>query len=452
MNLGYSYGCGNFRSPKPRGGGSASMMAPPLTFGLGAVRSFLWHAGPRILRLFSGIIGSAVVARHLGPENFGTLAFATMVATWAGCLVQTGSLEVITKNTAVHPAQIPQWVRLGLYFRLLGAIPAAVVVWGASLWFGHAGLYAVLALFPLTLVPDAVEAVFFGRSQFHPTATIRMGVAMAGLAGRLILAFYGANLEAFAWLTVGEGIITGTLMLWKSRGMWGGVADLPPWPWRSFLWQSLPLAGSAVIVGLALRLDQFILQTCRPGAEVGHYLAVVRLFEMGNILIPSLLAVLLPDLARWRHLAAEEYQERMIRLYALTYRWGFLLSFILALLAPVAIPLLFGEGFLASVPIFMAYAFAFPSFVVGNIRAMDFVVRDQNIHHLTVILFLVPIQIPLCWWAASWAGPVGLAMAMVLITFTSTTLFSLVLPPLREAGELQARALRSLLPRPTSKN
>lgn len=422
------------------------------SFRLGTVRSFLWHAGPRLLRLFSGIIGSAVVARHLGPENFGILAFATMVATWAGCLVQTGSLEVITKNTAVHPAQIPQWIRLGLLFRLLGAIPAAVAVWGASFWFGHAGLYALLALFPLTLVPDAVEAVYFGRSQFHPTAPIRMAAAMAGLIGRLILAFYGAGLEAFAWMTVGEGIFTGSLMLWKSRGMWDFSSDLPPWPWRSFLGQSLPLAASAVVVGLALRLDQFILQACRGGAEVGHYLAVVRLFEMGNILVPSLLAVLLPDLARWRHLAAEEYQRRMIRLYALTYRWGFLASCISALLAPVVVPLIFGKAFQASIPIFMIYAFTFPSFVIGNIRAMDFVVRDQNIHHLTVILFLVPIQIPLCWWAASWAGPVGLALAMVLVTFISTTLFSLVLPPLRETGKLQAQALRSLLPRAAFKN
>jgi len=428
------------------------MTLPTSIFGFGDFRSFSWHAGPRILRLFSGIIGSAVVARHLGPENFGTLAFATMVATWAGCLVQTGSLEVITKNTAVYPAQIPQWIRLGLLFRLLGAIPAAVVVWGASLWFGSAGLYAVLALFPLTLIPDAVEAVFFGRSQFHPTAPIRMGAAMAGLAGRLILAFSGAGLDAFAWITVGEGILTGVLMLWKSRGMWGFSSDLPPWPWRSFLRQSLPLAASAAVVGLALRLDQFILQSCRAGAEIGHYLAVVRLFEMGNILVPSLLAVLLPDLARWRHLATEEYQHRMIRLYALTYRWGFTASCVLALLAPVVVPLLFGEAFQASVPIFMAYAFTFPSFVVGNIRAMDFVVRDQNIHHLTVILFLVPIQIPLCWWAASWAGPVGLALAMVAVTFISTTLFSLWLPPLREAGKLQALALKSLIPCPASKH
>jgi len=100
----------------------------------------------------------------------------------------------------------------------------------------------------------------------------------------------------------------------------------------------------------------------------------------------------------------------------------------------------------------MVYAFTLPSFVVGNIRAMDFVVRDQNIHHLTVILCLLPIQIPLCWWMVSWAGPVGLALAMVAVTFISTTAFSLMLPPLRESGRLQAMALKSLFSWAGSKN
>ena len=426
-------------------------LSAPLV-GQGTVQSFLWHSGPRVVRLISGVVGSAVVARQLGPENYGVLAFATMVATWAGCLVQVGSLEVITKTTAVDSARVSSLIRLGLLFRLLGALPALGVVLLASAWFGHAGLYAILALLPLTLVPDAIEAVFFGRSQFQPTAPIRMAAAAMGLAGRIALAFDGAGVQAFAWVTVGEGLVTGCLLFWKGRGLWRTQPGNHSFSWRGFLAQSLPLAASAVVVGLALRLDQFILQNCRPGPEVGYYLAVVRLFETANILIPSVLAVLLPDLARWRHLAVEEYQKKMVRLYTLTYRWGFFAAGVLSLVAPLVIPTIFGDSFRASIPIFMVYAFTFPSFVIGNIRAMDFVVRDQNIHHLTVILFLIPIQVPLCWWMTVWAGPVGLALAMVAVTFISTTLFSLILPPLREAGHLQVLALKAIFKCSTPKN
>jgi O-antigen/teichoic acid export membrane protein len=408
------------------------------------MKSFLLHVAPRIFRLVTGIIGGAVVTRYLGPENFGVFAFANMVAAWACCLVQIGSLEVITKNTAVNPAQIPKQVQIGLLFRFLGSLPAMGIILISSIWFGHMSLYSILALLPLALVPDAIEAVFFGRSQFDQTALIRMVVSAMGLAARLVLVFYGARMEGFAWITVGEGLIIGSLMLWKGRTMFRAQQNEEPCSWRSFLTQSLPLVAVAVVVGLALRLDQFILQACRPGPEVGYYLVVVRLFEMGNIFIPSLLAVLLPDLARWRHLAMDEYQQKMVRLYTLIYRWGFLASCFLALLAPLVIPILFGDSFRASIPIFMAYAFTFPSFLIGNIRAMDFLLRGQNEHHLIVILCLVPIQIPLCWWMAMWAGPFGMALAMVATTFISTTLFSLVLPPLRESGQLQLLALKGV--------
>jgi hypothetical protein len=47
------------------------------------LKSFLLHVAPRIFRLVTGIIGGAVVTRHLGPENFGVFAFANMVAAWA---------------------------------------------------------------------------------------------------------------------------------------------------------------------------------------------------------------------------------------------------------------------------------------------------------------------------------------------------------------------------------
>jgi O-antigen/teichoic acid export membrane protein len=416
------------------------------------LKSFLLHVAPRIFRLVTGIIGGAVVTRHLGPENFGVFAFANMVAAWACCLLQIGSLEVITKNTAVNPGQISKQVQIGLLFRFLGSLPAMGIILISSAWFGHMSLYSILALLPLTLIPDAIEAVFFGRSQFDQTALIRMVVSAMGLAARLVLVFYGARMEGFAWITVGEGLIIGSLMLWKGRTMFRAQQNEEPCSWRSFLTQSLPLVAVAVVVGLALRLDQFILQVCRPGPEVGYYLVVVRLCEMGNIIIPSLLAVLLPDLARWQHLAKDEYQRKMVRLYTLTYRWGFLASCFLALLAPLVIPILFGDSFRASIPIFMAYAFTFPSFLIGNIRAMDFLLRGQNEHHLIVILCLVPIQFPLCWWMATWAGPLGMALAMVAVTFISTTLFSLVLPPLRDVGRLQVLALKSVFRLLTSKS
>ena len=137
----------------------------------------------------------------------------------------------------------------------------------------------------------------------------------------------------------------------------------------------------------------------------------------------------------------------MILIYRRTYQGGLLVGFFAGVLAPWMIPAIFGPEYLPAVPIFIAYAFAFPSFVIGSIRGMDFVIMNKNQNHLLVALALFPLQIGLCTMGILWHGPVGLAAAMALVAFVSTTLFSLILPPLRESGVLQKEALAGLFRR-----
>ena len=143
-------------------------------------RSMCWHGGPRVLRLFSGLLASVAVARHLGPENFGVLCFATMIASlWAG-LVQLGSLEVVTRTSAVAPEKITGLLRSAFQLRLAGAGLAGVLILAMPLWFGHKAVYWILAVFPLTLVPDCVEAAFYGQNQFRAMAPLRAASSLLG--------------------------------------------------------------------------------------------------------------------------------------------------------------------------------------------------------------------------------------------------------------------------------
>ena len=403
-----------------------------------------WHAGPRVLRLVSGLLASVAVARHLGPENFGVLCFATMIASLCAGLVQLGSLEVTTRMSAVAPEQTGSLLRSALRLRLAGAGLAGLLILGMPLWFGHQSLYWILALFPLTLVPDCIEAAFYGQSRFRAMAPIRAASSLFGLVLRLGLVFFGAPLEAFAAATLAEGLFSawfflmlrGRLSVPKAKE----TGKEPP----HLLRQSLPLVASGMVVAVMLKLDQFLLQTMRPGADVGLYYVVVRLFETAGVLIPSLVAALLPDLARLHSVSPENYRRKMVLIYRTTYQAGLVMSFAACLLAPMAIPLFFGKEYAGSVPIFMAYAFAFPSFVVGSIRAMEFVIAKKNQNHLLVSALLLPLQICVCTAGIYWFGPVGLAAAMAVVAFISTTLFSMILSPLRESGDLQKTALQQI--------
>lgn len=410
------------------------------------LQSMFWHAGPRIFRVLSGAIGSVVVARHLGPEDFGELCFATVVVSLAAVLVQFGSLEVITKNAALHPGQARLLLRKAFFLRGIGALVAGGIVLVIPFWLGHPSLYQILALLPLTLVPDCVEAVFFGRSEFREVAPIRAISSFLGLAVRLWLASHGGSVEAFATATVAEGAIHAFLfLLFRQRLPFSApAAGLPG---LDLFQQSLPLVGSGLVVALMLKLDQFLLQGLRPGPDVGYYYVVVRLFEMAGILIPSFVAAILPEMTRLKSVSLHAYQMKMILIYRRTYQGGLLAGFFAGTLAPWTIPAIFGQEYFPAVPVFIAYAFVFPSFVIGSIRGMDFVIMNKNQNHLLVAMALFPLQTGLCTIGILLHGPAGLAVAMALVAFVSTTLFSLILPPLRGSGVLQKEALAGLFRR-----
>ena len=403
-----------------------------------------WHAGPRVLRLFSGVIASTAVARHLGPVEFGVLSFATMVASLFGILAQMGSLDVVIRNAATFPGQIPSMIQAAFKIRLAGALLAGVGILIIPLWLGHRSVYWILAVLPLTLVPDCIEAAFYGRGQFQAMAPLRAVSATLGLAVRLAMVARQAPIEAFAAITVFEGVITGVLLLCSRPWLSVPATNREIYSARNLLQQSFPLMASGIIVAVMLKLDQFMLQTFRPGEDVGHYYVVVRLFETAGILIPSIVAVLLPGLAQLYGSSEAEYRSKMVVIYRRTYQVGLAGAVLACLLAPLVIPSLFGSEYKASVPIFMAYAFSFPSFAVGSIRAMEFVISNKNQNHLLVSLVLLPFQIILCMAGIFWHGPVGLAAAMALVAFVSTTLLSFALPPLKENWSLQKEALSSI--------
>ena len=420
-------------------------MRPRGVYTYSALMNTFWHAGPRVIRLFSGVVASMAVARHLGPEDYGALCFATMIAALAAGLVQLGSLEVVTKISATHPEQIRSLLPAALRWRLFGAILAGGLIALIPFWLGQRAIYWVLAFLPLTLVPECIEAVFYGRNEFRVIAPIRAISAALGLILRLGLVTAGAGVEAFAMTTVLESGVAALMLLRfrrkSSDNPTGGVESSG----LNLFQQSLPLAASGFLIAGVLRLDQFLLQALRPGVEMGYYYVVVRLFEVAGVLIPSYVSAILPDLARLRSFSQEAYREEMILIYRRIYQAGLLIAGASCLLAPWVIPLLFGSQYKASVPIFMAYSFAFPSFIVGSVRAMEFVISNKNQNHFLVALTLLPFQVFFCVVGIHWFGAAGLAGATALVSFISTTLFSMVIPALKESGDLQKEALKEFL-------
>ena len=408
-------------------------------------QDILWHAGPRFFRMVSGIVGSIAVARHLGAEDFGMLSFYTAAVMTASSLVGFGALEVLTRAVAAQPQNGVLALRVILRLRTWGAILAVLIFIAGGLLFLKADLVLILAAVPLLLIPDAIEAYYFGEKKFHQSAPLRVIAALLGLMGRLGLVWWQAGLPAFAAVTVFEmGVVAcGLLLMSPTRHQIRASLTRPD----LFMYckQGAPLAISALVLAFSMRIDQFTLAWLRPGVELGNYYAVLRFFDFIIMIFPSITAALLPRMTLLYETDREKFSVEMKKIYRHCYLWGLVIAGSLSLLSPWVVGLVFGEKYADASSIFRIYSLCLIFMLVGGVRAMYLIITKNTIAHLKICIFCLTFSPITIFIPAYYFGALGLAFVMPFNYALSASLTSKIFKNCREDWENQKQALYSLI-------
>ena len=174
----------------------------------------MWHFLPRGIRIISGILGASVVARHLGPKDFGTLNIYYNIVLTVASLLSLGAPEVLTRAVAASPDSGLRSLKIVLQLRLLGFFLCLILLFGIGHFLANKLLLAILSLIPLFLVSEAIESYFYGTGDFRKTVVTRIVASLIGLLMRVYFAWDGWGINAFAIAAVIETGVAAVGLLW----------------------------------------------------------------------------------------------------------------------------------------------------------------------------------------------------------------------------------------------
>lgn len=296
-------------------------------------------------------LASILITRSLGPEGRGAYAVLLAIAT----------TTMIVGNLSIEPAHVSLWHRAGDR----GAIAANSVLLGPALGIAAVG-GAVLVV--AAAGPGVVPVPGYGLLAIV-LAAVPFGVTVQYLNSVLTLR---ARIE-----TVNRGVMLGTFVYAGSLTLWWCTGRLSL-PYVVALWalhSSAPLAvlvpaarprprdadpsfaRHAIGVGLRYhpgqvsryllsRVDVLILNALTDNAAVGIYSLAVTLVEMTRVLADTVAQIVLPGQVAGETAAAAALTARAARLSVLLSLGGI---GVVAVAAPVAIPVVYGAAFGASV-------------------------------------------------------------------------------------------------------
>jgi O-antigen/teichoic acid export membrane protein len=316
----------------------------------------LQTGGTNMLLALLGLITGSLAARLLGPAGRGELAAIQMWPLLLAAVASLGLPQALTYFAARSAEAAGRCFGSAVLLALLSSLPFALLgyvalphvlsaqspdVVAASRWY--------LLLLPVQAAVSMPLHLLRGRSDFTVWNLLRLvpglgwlGVLVTGwLLGRSAPRFF-----AFSYLSVLATLVLLTFSVARARV--SGSFRPKPQEWRPLLAYGLPTVLTHVPQLLNLRLDQVLMAALLPAQTLGFYVVAVTWSSAVGHLPNALATVLLPrtasqaDAARRRAVFAQG--GRLAVLSALS------VACMVGLVTPWALPLLFGEKFLASVP------------------------------------------------------------------------------------------------------
>jgi len=284
-----------------------------------------------------GFIISVLVARHLGPHDFGILSYALSVTAFLGTFVYLGLSGVVVRNIVNHPDETGVLMGSSFALKMAGACLSYALIFPLAFW-GHSSNVEtwVLLIIGASLLFRPVEIIdFWFQSRIESKYSV-LGKGIAFLlasTGKLVLVLAGASVVAIAALSLIEFVLAAILLVavyeFKGKTVRSWVIQVPKM--LELLKQSWVLILSFFLALVYLKVDQIMLRWMKGAAEVGVYSVAVRFSEVWYFIPSAIVISVFPKLVEIRKKDKKKYEKKL--------QQGFDILFALSL--PIAIVMTF---------------------------------------------------------------------------------------------------------------
>jgi O-antigen/teichoic acid export membrane protein len=398
------------------------------------------------------LVTNILIARLLGPTDYGLVALAVAYPTMLWSFVSVKSISVITRYVAIFRARrelekLKGLVKLGysldFFVSLIGLTLVAISSWWVSERFYRQPYLAWLMVvyagsFPLFSLAGNSWAVLSSWERFRLLAIFEVLQPFLKLC--LTVGFIAAGLGV-SGVVIGMGlaqasiglimmIATTDLLLCEGFGAWWKASLKPVVSLKRELigflgWNYLLVTLS----GLVVQLPVMLLGRLRGPEEAGFYRIALNIATVGSYLETSLGRVTYPSLSAWW---SSEGEERIVRtLKGWTLKVGLPISatiVLVTILFPWLLPLLFGHDYRPAVPgvqvIMLGIAISATFFWLNSFYYAS---KRINLWVSGYVLYTI-LVIGLSWFVIKQWGFFGLSCLMtvgkVLFTFSMFALLS----------------------------
>ena len=423
------------------------------------VRNVYWAVLGKVVNIISGLLVGVLVARYLGPENFGLMNYVISYVTLFSIFAAFGLDNIEIRELSRR--NVDKDTILGTAFTLrVGFAIAAIVLILGTLWaFESDGFtFAMVVIYSLSLILSTLNVIrnYFTSivlNEYVVKTEISRTVIGAGI--KIVLLLFHCSLTWFILASTFDFVLVGGGYLYSYRKKVGSVRA---WKFDGavaymLVRESFPLLLSGTAVIIYQRINAVMIRNMMDNASVGQFSAAAKITELA-VFIPMVVAQTVTPLL------VKAHQDDLIRYYAKRQQfmdlmvWSAMVMAVgMSVLAAPAIRLLYGNAYLNAIPVLQIMAWR--AVFMALFGASGQLILIEHLQRYAVLRNIIGcvVSVGLNYWLIPVWGIVGSAVATVLTMAFSGYFSHFLIPQYRYLIPMQTRALflgwRQLLHRPS---
>lgn len=393
----------------------------------------LWIMGDKFIGLGLSFVVAVLLARHLGPTDYGTYSYVMSMVSLFSVAGHMGLSGLVTRELVRNPQETGLILGTTLVLKLMGMIIGYIgLIIYAYLYEGSESKeFILVAIAGTTLVISCIGVIDYWFQSFVQAKYVSIANLISLVISALLklaFIFIGLNLTYLIATNVVQAIVLGLLLVIFYKM----VSKIPLKSWSFSKSKALELfsqswlvfAGSIFAI-LNLKIDQVMLKWYQGAEQVGIYAVAAQLSEAWYFIPSAIVASFFPKLIQLKKENNDQYLLRLQQLFSALFLIAFSVAVVVSLGGDLLIRTFFGAQYSASSSVLSVHIWAAIFIFMRALFSRWILIENALVFSLITQGFGALINILLNYFWINEYGVIGAAYA-TLLSYASSSFFALI--------------------------
>jgi len=413
------------------------------------MKNLMWAVGGKVITLLGGLLVGIVIARYLGPKDYGVMNYVISYVFLFQTLALFGLDGIEVREEARGDKPFTTIIGTAFCLKLILGLVAVALCVGTSLFMEADTTTTVyVAVYSCSILAQSFSVIrnyFMAIVQNEYVVKSEISRTLFGVCIKLVMLYFDLSLgwfivaSMFDWVLLASGYIVsyrtkvGRLSDWHFDGRYA----------KHLLHESYPLLLTNAAVIIYQRIDQVMIgKMIDDKAELGYFSTAARFVEV-LVYVPMMLAqTISPVLVKIRKEQGEDiYVKRAQQFMNISLWTSLLASVVVSVLAYWIILFTFGEKYLPAVAVLQLLAFKAASVALSNTAGSMIVIEGLQKWVFVRDLFGCVVCVSLNWYLLPRYGIMASAFVAIMSNLMAGYVVDALVPSFRHLFVRQTKAM-----------